>query len=840
MAPFAPGRESNRLPPLPVDAALAELDAALRSHGSAVLSAPPGAGKTTRVPLALLPAEWLEGRRIVMLEPRRLAARAAASHMASLLGEAVGQRVGYRVRLDSRVGPATRIEVVTEGVLTRVIQADPALEGVGLVIFDEFHERSIHADLGLALTVESRNLLRHELRVLVMSATLETAPVAALLNKAPVVKAAGRMFEVETRYLDRPRQGRIEDAVASMVRKALTDHPGDVLAFLPGAGEIRRTADRLIDIGADVIPLFGNLSREDQDRAIAPSTPGRRKVVLATAIAETSLTIDGVRIVIDGGLMRVPRFSPRTGMSRLETIAVSRASADQRRGRAGRTAPGVCYRLWTRSEDAGLVERTAPEILSADLAPVALELAAWGARRPEELPWLDLPPASAWSQAIALLEDLNAVDAAGSITDLGRRMVALPVHPRLAHMLLHSRSKDHIRTASRIAALLGERDVIRADALLDPDIRMRLDALRNTNASFTSRFVIDHGAAHRVLEEARQLERSVPHTDRDRHDGQDGDAGPLLALAYPDRIAKRRDNGGGRFLLRNGRGVIVDASSPLASEEWLVIAAASGAGREPRVHLAAAITGKEVRELFGQRIVTEELVDWDAGSGAVQARRVERLGAIVLTEIELANADPDVVANVLAGAVLSDPDALPWTADSRALQQRIQFLRSLDDAWPDVSDSALAAQPELLEVWLAGMRSRREVRRLDLNAVLSARLDARQRRELERLAPSHYTVPSGSSIRIDYSDVASPVLAVRLQEVFGLEETPRIGGGQVPLLMHLLSPAHRPVQVTRDLASFWAHGYFEVRKALRGRYPKHDWPEDPATATLSRRPGRRR
>jgi len=840
MAPSVSGSEPTRFPPLPVDAALAELDAALMTHGAAVLSAPPGAGKTTRVPLALLQAAWLEGRRILMLEPRRLAARAAAAHMASLIGEPVGQRVGYRVRLDSRVGPATRIEVVTEGVLTRLIQADPALDGTGLVIFDEFHERSIHADLGLALTIESRNVLRPDLRLLVMSATLEIARVAALLNDAPIVEAAGRMFDVETRYLDRPRKGRIEDVVATMVRRAVSDHPGDVLAFLPGAGEIQRTADRLTDIGADVIPLFSNLSREEQDRAIAPSAPGRRKVVLATAIAETSLTIDGVRIVIDGGLMRVPRFSPRTGMSRLQTITVSRASADQRRGRAGRTAPGICYRLWTRSEDAGLVERTTPEILSADLAPFALELAAWGARRPEELPWLDLPPAAAWSQAIALLEDLDAIDAAGSITDLGRRMVALPVHPRLAHMLLHSRSKDHIRTASRIAALLGERDVIRADTPPDPDIRMRLDALRNTNTSFTSRFVIDHGAGHRVLEVARQLERSVARTDRAQRDEQDGDAGPLLALAYPDRIAKRRDNGAGRFLLRNGRGVFVDASSPLASEEWLVIATASGAGREPRAHLAAAVTEKEVRELYGPRIVTEELVDWDAGSGAVRARRVERLGAILLSEIILTNADPALVASVLARAVLRDPDALPWTAESRALQQRIQFLRSMDDTWPDVSDGALAAQPELLEVWLAGMRSRRDVRRLDLNAVLTARLDARQRRELERLAPSHYTVPSGSSIRIDYSDAASPVLAVRLQEVFGLGETPRIGSGQVPLLMHLLSPAHRPVQVTRDLASFWANGYFEVRKALRGRYPRHDWPEDPARATPSRRPGRRR
>lgn len=828
---------SNRFPPLPIDAILGQLQAALASETMAVLAAPPGAGKTTRVPLALLDATWLGARRIIVLEPRRLAARAAASHMASLLGEEVGERVGYRVRMDTRVGRKTRIEVVTEGVLTRILQSDPAVEGVGLVIFDEFHERSIHADLGLALALQSRDLLRPDLRLLVMSATLETERVAALLGNAPVIRAEGRMFEVETRYLDRPRSARIEDAVAHAAHNALASTAGDILAFLPGAAEIHRTAERLNDASADIIPLFGSLSRADQDRAIAPSPPGHRKVVLATSIAETSITIDGVRVVIDSGLMRVPRFSPRTGMSRLETVTVSRASADQRRGRAGRTAPGICYRLWTIAEDAGLVERTTPEILSADLAPVALELAAWGSRDPSDLRWMDEPPRSSWSQAVELLRELDAIDNHGTITDLGRRMAAMPVHPRLAHMLLHPRAAHHAETTARIAALLGEKDIVRGSVSTDPDIRLRLDALSGMASNRPTREDVDRGVAHRVLAEARNLQSALRETAKPS--SSDEDPGALLALAYPDRVARRRSGDAPRFLLRNGRGLAIDPTSSLATSDWIVVATAGGSGRDARAHLAATVEEPVIRELFAAHIVTEDVVDWDARAGAVRARSVERLGAIVLSEVASTDVDPSRIADVLARAVASGPDALPWTKETRALQQRILFLRTLDDAWPDVSDAALAAHPELLAPWLAGMRSLKDIRKLDLNEVLSGQLDGLQRRELDRLAPSHVVVPSGSWIRIDYSDPAAPVLAVRLQEVFGLAETPRVAGGRVPLLMHLLSPAQRPVQVTRDLASFWASGYFEVRKDMRGRYPKHDWPDDPSVAAPSRRPKRR-
>ncbi|WP_420127816.1 ATP-dependent helicase HrpB [Longimicrobium sp.] len=830
---------------LPIESALPELKAALAGDGAAVLQAPPGAGKTTRVPLALLDEPWLAGRRIVMLEPRRLAARAAARHMARLRGEEVGGTVGYRVRMETRVGPTTRIEVVTEGVLTRMLQTDPALDGVGIVIFDEFHERSLHADLGLALTLESRSVLREDLRLLVMSATLDGAPVAALLGDAPIVTSQGRSFPVDVRYQPTRIEGRMEPAVARVVRQATESSEGDVLVFLPGAGEIHRVEEMLRDGGLPpdvrVMPLYGNLPQPAQDEAIAPSPPGRRKVVLSTSIAETSLTIEGVRVVVDSGMMRVPRFSPRTGMTRLETVTVSRASSEQRCGRAGRVAPGVCWRMWPEHAQAGLVPHGTPEILDADLAPLALELAAWGVADPAELAWLDPPPAAAFSQARELLGELGALDGSGAVTVHGRRMAELPLHPRLAHMLLRGRELGLGGVACDLAALLGERDVFRrGDAPPDADLRLRLEALRDLATNRRVRTPADVGALRRVRAESREWRRRLSIR------GGDGDpsaTGLLLALAYPDRIGQRRTGKPGRFLLRNGRGAALAESDPLASSAWIVAAELDGQGRESRVYLAAPVEQDEIERHFADQIQREEAVAWDAEAKAVRARRRERLGALVLREAMLPNPDPDLVAAALLRAIADQGvGALGWSKGAAQLRERIAFLHHHDPSWPDVSDAALA---ESLAEWLGpyvyGMSRLDEVQRIDLHEILLGMLGWERRTAVDELAPSHLEVPSGSRIPIDYADPDAPVLAARLQELFGMTATPRVAGGRVPLTIHLLSPAHRPVQVTRDLASFWKTGYFEVKKDLRGRYPKHYWPDDPlqaqATSRVRPRPG---
>ncbi|HLT45673.1 MAG TPA: ATP-dependent helicase HrpB [Rubricoccaceae bacterium] len=844
---------------LPIEPVLPALREALAEHPAAVLQAPPGAGKTTRVPLALLDAGWLAGQKLVMLEPRRLAARAAARRMAALLGERVGETVGYRVRMDTRVGPRTRVEVVTEGVLTRMLHADPSLEGVGLVVFDEFHERSLQADLGLALTLQARQLLRPDLRLLVMSATLDGAPVARLLGDAPVVTSEGKSFPVETHYLARPVEGRIEGAVAAGVRRALAEAEGDVLAFLPGAAEIRRTEARLLEGGLPdgvfVAPLYGALPAEAQDRAVAPAPAGQRKVVLATDIAETSLTIEGVRAVVDGGLARRPRFDPRSGMTGLVTVRVSRSSADQRRGRAGRTAPGVCYRLWTKAEHARLAPFAPPEILEADLAPLALDLAAWGAA-PEDLAWLDPPPPGPFAQARDLLAALGALDHAGRLTDHGRRMAGLALHPRLAHMLL--RAQD-LGLGAGVAALLGARDPLRRAGPQPPDVdlRLRFEALRSGRAPGHE---VDRGALARIREEARHWRRRLGD-GADGKGGRDGgetpdphpspsnldQAGVLLALAYPDRIAERRAPG--RFRLRNGRAARLPDHDPLADAPYLAVAdldslpRSSGArGGEARVFLAAPLTREEIEAYFADQIETEDAVMWDVEAGRVRARRLTRLGAVVLREAPLATPDPDTVAGALVeGVRQSEGRLLPWTRAARGVQERVLFLRHhLGDAWPDLSDAALLATlDDWLRPYLAGCATAADLARLDLASVLLDRLDGPQRAALDRLAPTHLTVPSGSRIPLDYTDPAAPVLAVRLQEVFGMTETPRLAGGCVPVLMHLLSPAGRPVQVTRDLASFWRDAYFDVRKDLRGRYPKHHWPEDPLAAEPTARAKRR-
>jgi ATP-dependent helicase HrpB len=804
----------------------------LAAHTAAVLVAPPGAGKTTRVPLALLDQPWLAGRRILMLEPRRLAARSAARFMAATLGEQVGETVGYRVRMETRVGPRTRLEVITEGVLTRLLQADPALEGVGLVIFDEFHERSLHADLGLALCLQSQALLRDDLRLLVMSATLDSQPVAALLGDAPVLVSEGRSYPVETIYLDRRVEGRVEPAVARAVARALAQHDGDLLIFLPGAGEIHRTAS-MLDIPPNTLitPLYGNLPQAEQDRAILPAAPGQRKVVLATAIAETSLTVEGVRVVIDSGLSRVPRFSPRTGMTRLETVPVSRASADQRRGRAGRVAPGAAYRLWTEQEDRGLVPRTTPEILEADLAPLALELAAWGVTDPLELRWLDPPPAAALAQARELLAQLGALDDRLAITEHGRRMADLGLHPRLAHMILRGAGLGLGSLACDLAALLSDRDILRGQAT-DADLGHRLDALRTAPEG------------RRARAEADQLRRDLRITGAcpfaaDASTSQapydPTDVGLLLSFAYPDRIAARRAPL--RFLLRNGRGAAFAAHQPLADESYIVAADLDDQGAESRIFLAAPIAAADLQRHHSDQMTTEEIIAWDRGAQAVRARRRRRLGALILDEWIITDPSPaGTLAALLDGIAQEGLAILPWTKASRQLQERLIFMHSHDPAWPDASDEGLLRTlPDWLGPYADGMKSRADLQRLNLHDLLEAMLPWERRRELDEQAPTHIAVPSGSRIPVDYSDPAAPVLAVRLQEMFGLAETPRIGGGRVPLTLHLLSPAHRPVQVTQDLASFWRSAYFEVRKDLRGRYPKHYWPDDPWNAIPTNR-----
>lgn len=864
--------------PLPIDEALPALAAALAERTGVVLHAPPGAGKTTRVPLALLDAPWLAGQKVLLLEPRRLAARAAARRMATTLREAVGGTVGYRMRMETRVGPTTRIEVVTEGVLTRFLHDDPALDGVGLVIFDEFHERSLHADLGLALTLQTQRVLREELRILVMSATLDTEGVARLIGDAqdgtclgvrqgasqgaaPVVSSEGRSFPVDVRYRPavathaagtRSQTARVEAATVSAVREALANDVGDILVFLPGASEIRRTAASLNDGGlpdrVHVAPLYGALSQEAQDDAIAPSPPGSRKVVLATSIAETSLTIEGVRVVIDSGLSRVPRFSPGSGMTRLDTVRVSRASAEQRCGRAGRVAPGVCYRVWDAHEQSHLVPHGTPEILDADLAPLALDLAATGIADPATLDWMDVPPTAAFAQARALLAQLGALDAEGRITAHGQRMAELPVHPRLAHMLLSAARLGHLTLACDIAAVLSERDILITESGVgDADLRLRLDALAG-DRSTSHGMRVDHAGRQRVRAQARELRRIVVRTLRAAGESVDeapsADAefcGLALAFAYPDRIAQRRPGSvtaqhGGRFLLRSGRGAALPTPQSLSASEYLVVAETDGQSRESRIFLAAPIARADIEAHFASDIVAESRVEWDDDASAVRARVQERLGALVLADAPLRNADPVAIQNALLHGITSRGlTALPWTESARALQARIHFLHHRHADWPDVSDTALA---ETMETWLApqleGMTTLDEVRRIDMTAVLGAMLTWQQRTALDTRAPAHYTAPTGSRIPLDYSDPDAPVLAVRLQEMFGVADTPRIDQETVQLTVHLLSPAHRPVQVTRDLAGFWRTSYFDVKKELKGRYPKHVWPDDPLATAATR------
>ncbi len=802
---------------LPVEAVLPELAANLANASAAVLEAPPGAGKTTLVPLRLLAEPWLAGRKILMLEPRRLAARAAATRMAQLLGEAVGETVGYAMRFERRIGPATRIEVVTEGLLARYLQRDPALEAYGAVIFDEFHERSLDADLGLALCLEVQETLRPDLRLLAMSATLDGAGLAAHLGGAPLVRSDGRLFPVEVEYLGGDSAEPLELRVARAVERALGAVAAGVLVFLPGAGEIRRSMDLLAGRlpGTPVLPLHGDLSRAAQDAAIRPGA--WRRVVLATNIAETSLTIEGIAAVVDTGLERRPRFSARTGMSRLETQPIARSSAEQRKGRAGRLGPGLCLRLWSVEAERGRPAQRPPEIEEADLAPLALELAVWGARDPGGLRFLTPPPAGPFAAARRLLGELGALDRDGGVTPHGRAMAELPLHPRLAHMLLAARAHGMAATALAVAARLSTRDPARGEV----DLVARL-----TDPAPAG----DATKVRRML--ARALELRVGDLRPD-------EVGAVLSLAFPDRVAQARQGSRSTFLLANGRGARLDAANALAGEPWLAVAELDDAGSEARIRLAASLRQSEIEDLHRDRLTTVAAVRFEPREDAVLARHEIRLGALVLHERAMTPAPEALAGALCAGIRLRGLGRLPWSSAARRLQGRVAFLRRREpDRWPDLGDAWLLAE---LETWLgpylAGRRRLADLDGLDVAAILGDRLTHAQRRELDRRAPERLTVPSGQAHAIDYAG-DPPVLAVKLQELFGLTATPAVDEGRTGLVLHLLSPAQRPLAVTSDLAGFWASGYPVVRKEMRGRYPKHPWPEDPLAAPPTHRAGR--
>jgi ATP-dependent helicase HrpB len=817
--------------PLPIDAVLDDLARTLASHNVAVLVAPPGAGKTTRVPLALLDAPWAKGKKIIMLEPRRIAARASAERMAHTLGERVGETVGYRVRFGSKISRATRIEVVTEGIFSRQILDDPELNGIAAVLFDEFHERSLDADLGLALARDSQIGLREDLRILVMSATLDGARVGKLLGEALVVASEGRAFPVETRYLGRKADAPVERQMADAIATALRADPGSVLAFLPGAAEIRRTqnflTERIHEASIEIVPLFGALDASVQDRAIAPAPKGQRKVVLATSIAETSLTIEGVRIVVDAGLARVPRYEPDIALTRLETVRASRAAVDQRRGRAGRTEPGVCYRLWDEPQTASLAAYTQPEILSADLSALVLDLAKWGVTDPASLAFLDSPPAPALKEARELLRELGALDTDGRITDEGRSLRALALPPRLARMIVDSHRLGAGRAAAEIAAVLTERG-LGGDHV---DLDVRLDAFRRDRSQ----------RAEAARNQAQRWAAQVAADDRARPgDEEPPSNGVMLAFAFPDRVAKNRGNGS--FVLANGRGAALEPTAALSRAPYIAVAELTGTAMQGRILLAAPITQSEIEARFADQIETADEVFFDRGAMALRARRRKALHAITLSEAPLALETSEETARIFAdGLIVAGLDQLPWSKPVKQWRDRVMYLRSAESAspdnpWPDLSDDALRAQRETwLVPALLDKTSLKSFSAGDLSDALQALLPWSLRARLEKEAPTHFEAPTGTQLAIDYEAEQGPTIAVRLQELFGLTSHPSIARGAIPLVLELLSPAHRPVQVTRDLPGFWRGSYAAVRSDLRGRYPRHPWPEDPASAMPTRR-----
>jgi ATP-dependent helicase HrpB len=826
------------LDPLPIDAILDDLRAALR-QGHGVLHAPTGSGKSTRVPLALLDESWLAGQRILMLQPRRPAARMTAARLADQLGEPLGERVGYQIRFERRIGSRTRIEVVTEGILTRRLQNDPTLDGVGLVIFDEFHERGLPADLGLALTLDSARGLRPDLRLLVMSATLEAEPVAELLGNARILRAEGRSFPVEIRYAERTPDSDPVRALVAGARQALVEETGDILAFLPGAREIEQAREALaasVGSAVEILPLHGALSSAEQDRALRPDGSGRRRLILATDLAETSLTIEGIRVVLDSGQTRKPRFDPGSGLTRLVTESIPRASADQRAGRAGRLTPGICRRLWTRAQEHGRAEQRTPEILESDLAPLALELALWGVKDPTALSWLDPPPAPAWNQALELLRTLGALDRRDSITPLGRALAELPVHPRLGVMLLSATPAER-QTAADLCALISERDPFLPEPgrARPADLGLRLEALRARRERRGTPAGVERRRLDAIERAARQLHRLVERAPAKVSPPQpQRTPGALLALAYPDRVAQRRAGADERYLLAAGTGAELPRDDALAIHPYLIVAAIDARGRDGRIQSALPISEDELRAELAERLESSREVFWDAERAAVACRAMTRLGAIVLESHPVALTPEDTAGAYLIAHIREHfSEALDWSEAARQLQARIALARRHDPTgdWPDLSDAALREHLDVwLTPWISGKTRVSDVQRLDLNAILLDRLSWEQRQRLDQQVPRTFVTPAGNSRPIDYVSGETPILAAPLQELFGLSDTPRLCQDRVPVLLHLLSPARRPMQVTQDLAGFWARGYAEVRKELRGRYPKHHWPEDPTQA----------
>lgn len=808
--------------PLPIDGVLPELLEALDAGNNAVLVAEPGAGKTTRVPLALLRAGWRGDGKILVLEPRRLAARAAARRMAGELGEKPGETVGYRVRMETRVSARTRIEVITEGVFTRLILDDPELTGVAAILFDEFHERSLDGDLGLALALDVQSALRDDLRLLPMSATLDAAGISKLLGDAPVIESKGRSFPVETRYLGKSPNERIEPQVVRAIRQAITEETGSVLVFLPGQGEIRRTADMLdgkLPAHCQVAPLYGGLDARSQDAAIRPAADGHRKIVLASAIAQTSLTIEGVRVVIDSGLARVPKYEPQTGLTRLETVRVSRASADQRRGRAGRTEPGVCYRLWDEAQTAALPQAEAPEILEADLTGLVLDLAAWGTFDPADLTFADPPPQAAWQEARTLLQDLHALDASGRLTSDGKTLANLPLHPRLAHMVIEGSARGLGRTAALIALILSEPGL----GGRDPDLRVRLQNLKNDRSP--------RAKDGRLLAERWLKQAGGSDTDFDTES-----TGLLLALAYPDRVAQRRGQTG-RFRLANGRGAELEPEHGLARQPFLTVADIQGKAASGRIQLCAPIAEDEIEDLFAADIVEEDEVQL-TGDGALKARRVKRYKAVELKSVQIRSADPDAVERALIAEIRRrGVTRLAWSKDQQRLKKRVTYARENGaEDLPDLSDSALTDSLETwLQPFLAGCTSLAAIDAALLGNALAALLPYDAAARLDALAPSHFTAPTGSKVPIDYGAAAGPTLSIRVQELFGLKDHPNVCDGRLPLILELLSPAQRPIQITKDLPGFWAGSWADVKADMKGRYPKHPWPDDPTSAEATRR-----
>jgi ATP-dependent helicase HrpB len=841
--------------PLPIDDVLDALRVALAGRPSAVLVAPPGAGKTTRAPLALLDESWAKGKRLILLEPRRIAARAAAARMAATLGEKVGETIGLRVRLTSLVSKRTRIEVVTEGVFARMILSDPMLDGVAAVLFDEFHERSLDADLGLAFALDAQQGLREDLRLLVMSATLDGARVGALLGDAPLIESQGRAFPVVTRYVGRNPSVRIDDEVARVTLDALNNEGGSILVFLPGQGEIRRVAEtldgRIRRPDVDIAPLYGALDSRAQDLAVAPSPVGRRKIVLATSIAETSLTIQGVRVVIDSGLMRVPIYEPDVGLTRLATVRVSRANADQRRGRAGRTEPGVCYRLWEEAANGGLQPYAAPEILSADLSGLALDCALWGVADPTQLAFLDPPPRAALNEARALLIEIGAIDRDGRITEEGRAIASLALPPRLARMVVDAVRDGQGPIASEIAILLTERG-LGGDAV---DLAIRLEAFRrDRSARAEDARRLARGLATRAeaalirpLASFSLGEKGAPPSPtgpsrQERPPGRamgrrdEGAPGALLASAFPDRIAIARGKRG-EFLMANGRAAALEAHDPLAGEHYLAIGEISGRAASARILTAAALTLDDIERIGGGAIQSVDELSFDRASASLRARRRRRLGALILAEQTLAVSQDEAAALALARGVLALGVArLPWTQALKQRRDRVMFLAQAEgEAWPDLSDEALAADPGWLAPFLTGKTKLDEIGADDLASALDAALPWDLARRLANEAPTHFEAPTGTAAPIDYEAEGGPAIALRVQELFGLNEHPSIAGGRIALTLHLLSPAYRPIQITRDLPGFWRGSWAAVRSDLRGRYPRHFWPEDPAAAAPTAR-----